>query len=85
MIMNISNLEQFRYFLKILDCKYPKGDKVRLVLNNLKVHKSEKIQEYISSVSSRFEFVFTPRHASWLNLVEGFFIKMTKQMLKEFV
>jgi hypothetical protein len=32
-------------------------------------------------VPGRFEFVFTPTHGSWLNMVEGFFSKMTKQML----
>ena len=69
-------------FLKTLDGKYPKGDKIRLFLDNLKVHKSEKVQKYISSVPDRFEFVFTPKHASWLNLVEGFFSKMSRQMLK---
>ncbi len=36
----------------------------------------------ILTVPDRFEFVFTPKHASWLNLVEGFFSKMTKQMLR---
>lgn len=46
------------------------------------MHKSEKVQEYISSVADRFEFVFTPKHDSWLDLVEGFFSKMTKHMLK---
>lgn len=30
----------------------------------------------------RFEFVFTPKHGSWLNMIESFFSKMTKQMLK---
>lgn len=69
-------------FLKILDGKYPKSDKIRLVLDNLRVHSSAKVQEYLSTVPNRFEFVFTPTHASWLNLVEGFFSKMTKQMLK---
>lgn len=29
-----------------------------------------------------FEFVFTPFHASWLNMIESFFSKMTRQMLK---
>ena len=28
-------------FLKLLDSKYPKGDKIRLILDNLKVHTSE--------------------------------------------
>lgn len=82
LVKETHNSDDYIEFLKILDCKYPKGDKIRLVLDNLKVHKSEKVQEYISSVPDRFEFVFTPKHASWLNLVEGFFSKMTKQMLK---
>ena len=56
-------------FLKLLDDKYPKGDKIRIVLDNLKV-------------PGRFEFVFTPKHGSWLNMVEGFFSKMTRQMLR---
>lgn len=82
LVKGTHNSDDYIEFLKILDGKYPKGDKIRLVLDNLKVHKSEKVQEYISSVPDRFEFVFTPKHASWLNLVEGFFSKMTKQMLK---
>jgi transposase len=69
-------------FLRILDEKYPKGDKIRLVLDNLKVHSSIEVKEYLNTVPDRFEFVFTPKHASWLNLVESFFSKMTKQMLK---
>lgn len=70
-------------FLKLIDQKYPAGDRIRLVLDNLKVHTSDKVKEYISTLpEGRFEFVFTPKHASWLNLVEGFFSKMTKQMLK---
>lgn len=69
-------------FLKILDSKYPKGDKIRIVLDNLKVHTSESTRNYLATVPGRFEFVFTPKHGSWLNMVEGFFSKMTKQMLR---
>lgn len=82
LVKDTHNSDDYIEFLKMLDCKYPKEDKIRLVLDNLRVHRSEKVQKYISSVPGRFEFVFTPRHASWLNLVEGFFSKMTKQMLK---
>ena len=69
-------------FLEKLNGRYPHGDKIRLILDNLKVHSSADVQEYIATVPGRFEFVFTPKHASWLNLVEGFFSKMTKQMLR---
>ena len=69
-------------FLKLLDDKYPKGDKLRIVLDNLKVHTSEATRKYLATVPGRFEFVFTPKHGSWLNMIEGFFSKMTRQMLR---
>ena len=69
-------------FLKLLDDKYPKGDKIRIVLDNLKVHTSDETRRYLATVPGRFEFVFTPKHGSWLNIVEGFFSKMTRQMLR---
>jgi len=71
----------FIYFLKMLDKKYPEGDRVRLVLDNHSAHTSQETQKYLNGVPDRFEFVFTPTHGSWLNMVEGFFSKMTKQML----
>ena len=69
-------------FLKLLDDKYPKGDKLRIVLDNLKVHTSEATRKYLATVPGRFEFVFTPKHGSWLNMVESFLSKMTRQMLR---
>ena len=65
----------------MLDEKYPKGDKIRLILDNHSAHTSKETQEYLNTVSGRCEFVFTPTHGSWLNLIEGFFSKMTRQML----
>lgn len=74
--------KEYIEFLKLLDDKYQKGDKIRIVLDNLKVHTSEATRKYLATVPGRFEFVFTPKHGSWLNMVEGFFSKMTRQMLK---
>lgn len=71
----------FVRFLKMLDKKYPEGDKIRLILDNHSAHTSKETQEYLNTVPGRFEFVFTPTHGSWLNMVEGFFSKMTKQLL----
>ena len=71
----------FVRFLKMLDEKYPAGDKIRLILDNHSAHTSQETQKYLNTVPGRFEFVFTPTHGSWLNMVEGFFSKMTKQML----
>ena len=74
--------KEYIEFLKLLDSKYPEEDKIRLVLDNLRVHTSEETRKYLATVPGRFEFVFTPKHGSWLNLVEGFFSKMTRRMLK---
>ena len=69
-------------FLKILDGKYPKGDLIRIVLDNVSARTSAETRRYLATVLGRLEFVFTPRHGSWLNLVEGFFSRMTRQMLR---
>ena len=74
--------KEYIEFLQLLDSKYPKGDKIRLILDNLQVHTSKETKKYLASVPGRFEFVFTPKHGSWLNLVEGFFSKLTRQSLK---
>lgn len=82
LVSKTHNSKDYIAFLNILDAKYPKGDKIRTVLDNLKVHTSEETRKYLATVPNRFEFVFTPKHGSWLNMVEGFFSKMTKQMLR---
>ena len=82
MVRDKHSSKEYIEFLQLLDSKYPKGDKIRLVLDNLKVHTSDETRKYLATVPGRFEFVFTPKHGSWLNLVEGFFSKMTRQMLK---
>ena len=74
--------KEYIEFLTLLDAKYPKNDKIRLILDNLKVHTSLETRKYLATVPGRFEFVFTPKHGSWLNLVEGFFSKLTRQFLK---
>ena len=58
----------------------PMGSK-NLSLTKGTVYTSKETQEYLNKVPGRFEFVFTPTHGSWLNMVEGFFSNLTKQML----
>ena len=81
MVSDTHKSSDFVRFLKMLDTKYPEGDKIRLILDNHSAHTSQETQGYLNTVPRRFEFVFTPTHGSWLNMVEGFFSKMTKQML----
>ena len=73
----------FITLLKKLDEMYPEGDIIRIICDNHSAHKSKEVQNYLATrPEGRYTFVFTPKHASWLNLIECFFSKMTKQMLK---
>ena len=73
----------FITLLKKLDAMYPQGDTIRIVCDNHSAHKSKETRNYLSTLpEGRFVFVFTPKHGFWLNLIESFFSKMTKQMLR---
>lgn len=73
----------FICLLRKIDEMYPEGDIIRIICDNHSAHKSKEVQNYLATrPEGRFVFVFTPTHGSWLNLIEGFFSKMTKQMLK---
>ena len=73
----------FICLLKKLDERYPEGDIIRIICDNHSAHKSKEVRNYLATrPEERFVFVFTPTHGSWLNLIEGFFSKMTKQMLR---
>lgn len=78
LVSNTHKSSDFVNFLKIINEKYPKNDKVRIILDNHSAHTSIETQEYLNTVPGRFEFVFTPTHGSWLNMIEGFFSKMTR-------
>lgn len=73
----------FIEFLKILDRKYPSQDTIRIILDNHSAHTSKETRRFLDTMpKGRFKFVFTPKHGSWLNMIESFFSKMTKQMLR---
>lgn len=82
LVRNTHNSDDFIDFLKILDERYAAGDTIQIILDNHSVHTSKKVKQFLSTMPGRFVFVFTPKHGSWLNMIEGFFGKMTRQMLK---
>ncbi len=73
---------EFIEFLRKVDAHYPTGVKIRLVLDNHSAHISKETRAYLARHPNRFEFIFTPKHGSWLNLVESFFAKVAKTLLK---
>jgi transposase len=73
---------EFVDYLKMLDGLYPKNMKLVILLDNHSAHKSKETQKYLEIVPDRFLFVFTPVHASWLNIIESFFSKMARSVLR---
>jgi transposase len=73
---------EFVEFLKLADDHYPKGSRIRIVLDNHSAHTSKETRSYLATVPNRFEFIFTPKHGSWLNLVEIFFSKLARTLLR---
>jgi transposase len=73
---------EFIAWLTTADATYPADWKIRLVLDNHSAHISKETRAYLATVPNRFEFIFTPKHGSWLNLVEIFFSKLARTVLR---
>jgi transposase len=70
---------EFIEFLKLLDAAYPTHTAIKLILDNHSAHVSKETKAWLADQPiGRFEFTFTPKHGSWLNLVEGFFCKLAR-------
>jgi transposase len=74
---------EFIEFLKLLDAAYPAATAIKLILDNHSAHISKETRAWLDSrPAGRFELTFTPKHGSWLNLIEGFFSKFARSVLR---
>lgn len=73
---------EFIEFLELIDAHYAQDAKIRVVLDNHSAHTSAEVRTYLGDRPNRFEFVFTPKHGSWLNIIEIFFAKMANTVLR---
>lgn len=73
---------EFVDFLKKLDTHYDPDFRIQVILDNHSAHTSKETRAYLETVPNRFDFVFTPTHGSWLNIIESFFAKMSKSCLR---
>jgi transposase len=74
---------EFIEFLKLLDAAYPTGTAIKLILDNHSAHISRETTAWLDAQPvGRFELTFTPKHGSWLNLIEGFFSKFARSVLR---
>lgn len=73
---------EFIEFLSVLDQEYPAKWKLRIILDNHSAHLSKETIQWLKKYPNRFEFIYTPKHGSWLNLIEIFFTKMARSFLR---
>jgi transposase len=73
---------EFISLLKEMDQCYPKDCTIRVILDNHSAHISKETMAYLSTKPNRFIYVHTPKHGSWLNLIETFFSKISRTFLK---
>lgn len=73
---------EFIALLKDLDHYYPPECTIRIILDNHSAHISKETHAYLASRPNRFQYVLTPKHGSWLNIVETLFGKMARTFLR---
>ena len=74
---------EFIEFLQLVDAAYPTHTAIKLILDNHSAHISKQTKYWLAKQpAGRFEFTLTPKHGSWLNLIEGFFSKLARSVLR---
>ena len=67
-------------FLKLIDKETPSDLDIHLIVDNYATHKHENVKKWLKR-HKRFHMHFTPTSSSWLNVIEGFFGKLTRKRL----
>ena len=73
--------QEFVRFLNTIEAQVPVGKVIHAVVDNYATHKHPRVRRWLAR-HPRWTFHFNPTSASWLNAVEGFFAKLTRQRLK---
>ena len=77
---------EFMQFCQELAAQYAQATTIRVVLDNLNTHNASSFYEHLSAeeafaLAQRFEFIYTPKSASWLNMIECEFSVIARQCL----
>lgn len=78
--------QEYTAFMQEVERAYPEADQITLVQDNLNTHHGGSFYKFMDPAAAhhlvgRFEWVYTPKHASWLNMVELEFSAMSRQCL----
>jgi hypothetical protein len=79
-------MSDWAHFMEYVSGRYEHAEKIILVMDNLSTHTPGSFYEAFSpnkarALWDRFEFVYTPKHGSWLNIAEIEFSVLTGQCL----
>lgn len=78
--------KDYAEFMRLVEKQYPEAKKIILVQDNLNTHNPSSFYETFNvqeafELTQRFEMIYTPKKASWLNMVEIDFSALSKQCL----
>lgn len=78
--------KEYTEFCQAVSAAWPKAKKIRLVQDNLNTHNTSSFYEHLPAdearaLADRFEFHYTPKAASWLNMIEIEFSALSRQCL----
>lgn len=78
--------KEYTLFMQTLAEAFPKAVKLRVVQDNLNTHGVSAFYEHLPAdqaraLAERFEFYYTPKSASWLNMIEIEFSALARQCL----
>jgi transposase len=82
MIKDRQSSREFVQFLKLLDVAYPTDTAIKLILDNHSATSPRRPKPGSRRSRQAFAFTLTPKHGSWLNLIEGFFSKLARSVLR---
>lgn len=79
---------EYTLFCQALAAAYPNATKIRLVQDNLNTHNASAFYEHLPAeeafaLAQRFEFYYTPKGASWLNMIECEFSALARACLHQ--
>jgi len=72
---------EFRKFLDTIEEAVPRNLDVHLIMDNYGTHKTALIRRWLMK-RPRFQVHFTPKSASWINLVERWFAELTDKQIR---
>lgn len=78
--------KEYAEFMRRVESDLPEAVKITLLQDNLNIHHGGSFYKWVSAeealrLTERFEWVYTPKHASWLNMAEIEFSAMSRQCL----